>query len=360
MNEKQLVLVVDDNPQNLKVLGSILTENGLKPAFAQSGRKALISIQTRRPDLILLDIMMPEMDGFELCQQLQQNPETQDIPVIFLTAKTEKEDVIQGLELGAVDYVTKPFNTLELIKRVKTHLRLKNTEEQLKQALAAKNQFFSIIAHDLVNIFHASLTASQMLADQQGKREESKIYKMLSLIQNSLNQGENLLRNLLEWSRSQTGKIQMIPETLKISMIINHNIILLASQAKEKNIHLSSSVGDLSVVADPNMLDTVIRNLLTNAIKFTPIDGFITISAKKQDSQVEISISDTGIGIKPEDIDKLFRIDVRHTTYGTAQERGSGLGLLLCQEFVEQNGGTLCVESEWGSGSRFYFNLPSG
>jgi two-component system sensor histidine kinase/response regulator len=360
MTEKQLVLVVDDNPDNLKVLGSILTENGLKPAFAQNGRKALTAIQTRRPDLILLDIMMPELDGFEVCKQLQQNPETQDIPVIFLTAKTEKEDVLQGLELGAVDYVTKPFNNLELIKRVKTHLRLKATEQQLKQALAIKDQFFSIIAHDLGNIFHTSLGASRLLVNRKGALEEEDADEMLSMIQDSLNKGEQLLKNLLEWSRSQRGKISMAPAAFQLRAIIDYNLRALEAQANRKNIHLSSWVGDISVVADQNMFNTVIRNLLSNAIKFTPAGGSVTISAEEQDHRVEISISDTGVGIKPKDIDKLFQIDVRHTTLGTAQEQGSGLGLLLCQEFIDKNGGTLGVESEWGKGSRFYINLPSG
>jgi signal transduction histidine kinase len=359
MTEKQLVLIVDDNKENLKVLGSILKENGLMPAFAQNGTKALTAIQTRLPDLILLDIMMPDIDGFEVCKRLKQNAATQDIPVIFLTAKTEKDDVIQGLELGAVDYVTKPFNRQELMTRVNTHLKLKTTEEQLKQALAAKDKFFSIIAHDLGNVFNASLGASNMLEDQDGVLEECEAQEMLLLLQNSLNQGYNLLRNLLEWSRSQTGRIQITPATLKLKAVVDQNITLLDNNAKAKNIHLSSSIGDTSVVADENMLDTVIRNLLVNALKFTPVNGSVTISAQRQNNWVEISISDTGVGIKPEDIDKLFQIDVCHTTRGTAQEEGTGLGLLLCKEFVEKNGGTLGVESKLGSGSRFYLNLPS-
>lgn len=359
MTDKNLVLVVDDNKENLKVLGSILKENGLMSAFAPSGAKALTAIQMRLPDLILLDIMMPDMDGYEVCKQLKQNAATQNIPVIFLTAKTEKEDVIQGLELGAVDYVTKPFNRQELMTRVNTHLKLKTTEEQLKQALAAKNKFFSIIAHDLGNVFNASLGATNLLVAQNGTLERDDTQEMLSVIQNSLDKGYHLLRNLLDWSRSQTGRIQITPITLELKTIVEQNITLLDNNAKAKNIHLVSSIGDLSVIADKNMLDVMLRNLLSNAIKFTPVNGSVEIYAQEQDNRVEISISDTGIGIEPEDVEKLFRIDVSHTTRGTAREEGTGLGLLLCKEFVEQNGGTIGVESQSGSGSRFYINLPS-
>ena len=361
MSTKKLVLVVDDNPQNLKVLGSILRTNGLSPALAQDGMKALNYVKKRHPDLILLDIMMPNIDGFEVCKQLKQNAATKDIPVIFLTAKTEKEDVIQGLELGAVDYVTKPFNSNELMTRVNTHLELRAAKEDLRQALATKDKFLSIIAHDLTNIFNASLGSSNLLRAQGGQLlEESEREEFLALIQNSLEEGYTLLRNLLDWSRSQTGRIQVTQVTLNLKEIIDRNLALLGNNAKTKKINLFSSVLETtSVVADEDMLDTIIRNLLSNAIKFTPTNGQVEIFSKTEENVIEISISDTGVGITPQDIDKLFRIEVSHTTIGTGEEKGTGLGLILCQEFVEKTGGTIGVESEEGKGSRFYIRLPA-
>ncbi|OQY55850.1 MAG: hypothetical protein DRR08_20280 [Candidatus Parabeggiatoa sp. nov. 2] len=183
--------------------------------------------------------------------------------------------------------------------------------------------------------------------------------EFMTLIQKSLDKGYNLLRNLLEWSRSQTGRIQVTPATLYLKSIVDRNVALLESNAKAKNINLFSSVGTLSVFADENMLDTVIRNLLSNAIKFTPANGKVEISSQEQDNVVEISISDTGVGIKADDIDKLFRIDVSYSTRGTAEEEGTGLGLLLCKEFIENNDGTIGAESEEGKGSRFYIRLPA-
>jgi signal transduction histidine kinase len=359
MSDKKLILAVDDSPPNLKVLGNILKENGLSPALVSNGIKALSSVKKRLPDLILLDVMMPDMDGFEVCKQLKQDAATKDIPVIFLTAKTEKEDVIGGLELGAVDYVTKPFNSNELMTRVNTHLELKAAKEELKQALATKDKFFSIIAHDLINPFSALLGLSSLLATQNNQLSADEKEEFIQDILRTSNQGYNLLKNLLDWSRAQTGRIQMTPTTLSLQDIVYRSMALLDNNAKAKNIDIFSSIDTTLVFADEYMLDTVIRNLLSNAIKFTPADGNVEISAKEEGPEVEISISDTGVGIKQQDIDKLFQIDVSHSTVGTAKEEGTGLGLILCKEFVEKNGGTIRVESEEGKGSRFYIRLPS-
>ncbi|MDM8558439.1 hybrid sensor histidine kinase/response regulator [Candidatus Parabeggiatoa sp. HSG14] len=355
MGNKKVVLIVDDNSQNLRVLGNILKENGLSPAFAKNGVKGLNSAKKKLPDLILLDIMMPEMNGFEVCEKLKQYPTTKDIPVIFLTAKTEKEDIIKGLEQGAVDYVTKPFNTKELMTRVNTHLELKSAKEELRQALAAKDKFFSIITHDLMNPLSALVDLSKILAKEQDENEKNELTK---LVQQSSKQAYNLLENLLEWSRSQTGRIQINPGKLNLKFLVDMNIKLLESQAKAKNITVFSSVEITSIFADEHTLATVIRNLLSNAIKFTKPFGKVEIGTKEEDNFVEISVSDTGIGIKSTDVNKLFQIDVPHTTRGTAKEEGTGLGLILCKEFIEKNRGSIGIESELGKGSRFYIRLP--
>ncbi len=369
MKRKPTVLIVDDNPDNLGVLGSIVAENKHIPGFATSGTEALDYIKEKRPDLILLDIMMPGMDGFEVCRRLKQDTTLADIPIIFLTAKTEKEEVIAGLELGAVDYVTKPFNKKELMTRVNTHLELQAAKEELREALGAKeealatkNKFFSIIAHDLGNLFHDLLTLSSILAGKgvieasDAKKEEYSQY-----IMQFADKGYNLLQNLLEWSSSQTGRMQVKPAAINLPSLVHQNIQLLAEKAKTKNINLFSHLDEdaPSVFADKDMLDTIIRNLLSNAVKFSHKEGVIQVFSKKvADNLVEISVSDTGVGITAEDIDKLFKIEITQTTPGTAKEEGNGLGLILCQEFVEKNGGTLGVESEVGKGSRFYVCLP--
>jgi CheY-like chemotaxis protein len=228
--------------------------------------------------LILLDIMMPDMSGFKVCEKLKQDASTKDIPVIFLTAHTETENVIKGFQLGAVDYVTKPFRDKELITRVETHLKLKATEEQLrekleelKEANATKDKFFSIIAHDLKNMFNGLVGLSSILTSHQVSANKNETF--LQLIQQTSENGFDLLENLLEWSRMQTGKIKAQPRTLHLEVIVNHNIELLVNQAKQKNINMVSHVEKTEVFADEYMLNTVFRNLLSNAVKFTPANG---------------------------------------------------------------------------------------
>ncbi len=374
------ILIIDDNPDNLKVLGNMLNENGYHPLFAHSGKKALNAIKHQLPILILLDIMMPDMDGFEICQRLKQDATLKDIPIIFLTAKTEKEHVLEALEQGAVDYVIKPFNNNELINRITTHCELKIAKEklrqkleelqiaklkreqkvaELKQANATKDKFFSIIAHDLGHLFDKLLNLSDLLVDKTVPFNLDKKKQFLLFIQQSSKMGYDLLDNLLAWSRLQIGKLQLKQTTFNLETLINNNIKFLETQITLKKITIALSLKITSVFADENMLDTVIRNLLSNAIKFTPVNGKIELISKPVGSkQIEISIVDTGVGITPENIDKLFQIDMTHTTYGTEQEKGTGLGLILCKEFIEKNGGTINVESEEGKGSRFYIHLP--
>ncbi len=356
MNKTPIILIVDDEPQNQKVLASTLKKGDYRLILADNGQQALDLLKTKKPDLILLDIMMPGIDGFEVCEKIKQNVATKDIPVIFLTAHTETEKVVKGFQLGAVDYITKPFKSEELITRVKTHLKLKATEEELKESNAAKDKFFSIIAHDLGNLFSGLFGLSRLLADHEVPKD--KIENFLKMIHDNSKNGLDLLQNLLEWSRMQTGRIKVQPCSLNLPFLVEHNINLLVNHATQKNIKMVSYVDKLSVLGDEQMLNTVIRNLLSNAIKFTPKNGVIEVSSKVENKLVEISIKDTGVGIKPEDIDKLFRIDVNHSTIGTAEEKGTGLGLILCKEFVEANGGSIWVESELGKGSIFHIRLP--
>jgi len=368
------ILIVDDNREIRMVLQRHLRKKGYEISQAEDGKMALLKVGQEKHDLILLDVMMPGMNGFEVCQQLKQEATTKDIPVIFLTAKADTDDVIAGLELGAVDYVAKPFNHKELLTRVNTHIELKaakdiillqreelkQANEELKNANAAKDKFFSIISHDLGNLFHTLIGFSSFLTMQTDKISAEQKEDFLQSIQRASQKGYSLLSNLLEWARAQTGQITSKPAVLNLKSLVADNMALLSSNANAKSIKLSSSISETTTVfADKNMLDTVIRNLLANAIKFTPVNGEVKIVSEEKDSEVEISISDTGVGISPKDIEKLFRVDINHSTIGTGEEKGTGLGLILCQEFVEKNGGMIWVESEIGKGSTFYIRLSS-
>ncbi|MEI7724853.1 MAG: two-component regulator propeller domain-containing protein [Bacteroidota bacterium] len=240
----------------------------------------------------------------------------------------------------------------------------KNEElSALNQALSALNatrdKFFSIIAHDLRNPFNTILGLSDLLLMNFDKAEPAKIRKSVTDIRDTAKHTFDLLQNLLIWARSQTGAIDFLPVSFDLSDQINENIAIVKSQAEKKSIEVTyNSTGPVQVTGDVRMIDTVLRNLLTNAIKFTPQQGAVTVSALEHDHQVEVTVRDTGIGIAPENISRIFLLDNRYSRKGTDKERGSGLGLILCQEFVEKHGGSIHVESEPDKGSSFIFTLP--
>ncbi len=362
MSEKtHRILIVDDERFNIKVLNDLL-----KPAYrtmiAKNGKQALdVAFSDIPPDLILLDIMMPEMDGYEVCTRLKADERTQDIPVIFVTAMGEVDDEAKGLEIGAVDYIVKPFHPPIVLARVKTHLCLKEKNEQLQALNASKDTFFSIISHDLRSPLAASLGYSELLQTQiEGGAEKDEQQTTARKLHLTIKHLHSLLENLLTWSRIQLGAMQYDPEELELREIAEYNLDLFISKAEQKQICLECAVqDDVMVYADYNMLNTVIRNLVSNALKFTPSAGTITISARRHDERFcEMAVSDTGDGINEADIPKLFRIDMQHSTVGTAGEKGTGLGLSLCQDLVQKNGGKIWVESEQDMGTTFKLTLP--
>ncbi len=371
---KPLILIVDDIPKNLQVLSSILSNYGYQISFASNGKQALSVIKTSKPDLILLDIMMPEMDGFEVCKILKEKEDTANIPVIFLTGKSETTDIIKGLKIGAVDYVTKPFNSTELTIRVKTHLELKlardsiieyvkelkQTQDELKQANANKDKFFSIIAHDLRGPFSGFLGLSELLTTEFDRLEKIEIVQIGESLNKAAKRVFELIENLLEWSRAQMGRIEFTPVQINLQEAIDRISKIFKATANNKDISLENNVDDdIIVFADNNMLNTILRNLTSNALKYTVRGGKITYSSNAQDdNSIEINVTDTGVGMKEEVMEKLFRIDVKHSTPGTEKEQGTGLGLLLCKEFVEKHNGKISVKSVLNQGSTFTFTLP--
>jgi len=367
------VLVVDDNPMNLGVLFDHLKTSGFKILIAEDGESAIYQAKFAKPDVILLDVMMPGADGFETCRNLKKDDASKHIPVIFMTALFETADKIKGFEAGGVDYITKPFQNEEVIARITAHLTIQIQKKELEELNAAKDKllkelgelnatkdkFFSIIAHDLRSPFNGLIGASDLLIQSFENLEKEIVIDLIRSMNTASRNAFNLLNNLLEWSRSQTGRIEWDPNITDISRIIRENKILLKQNFEEKGIGLFNEIQENTFVyADEHMINTVIRNLITNALKYSRRGEEIRISSKEIGNFLEISVSDTGTGIKPQDIGKLFRIDVHHTTKGTENEQGTGLGLILCKEFVEKHKGKIWVESELGKGTTFRFTLP--
>lgn len=365
-NDNPKILIIDDIAENIKVVANVLKKHNFNISYAQSGKDGIERAKKVYFDIILLDIMMPEMDGFEVCRLLKTDIKTKDIPIIFLTAKTDEESIKKGFEAGGVDFITKPFKTNELLARVNTHIQLKLVQEQLSKTneeiqLANKNKdkLLSIIAHDLRNPFSVLITFSKLIMDSFDEFSKDDILTYMKSFYETSKQGYGLLDNLLKWSKSQTGKMEIIPEQIDLNDIVEETVTLLNSQALNKHIKLENKVPqNIWAFADINMVLTVLRNLISNAIKFTNTGGEVTITSEQNENFVKISITDNGVGIEASDIDKIFRIDIKHSTSGTIGERGTGLGIILCKEFIEKNNGELMVESQPDKGSKFSFTLP--
>jgi two-component system sensor histidine kinase/response regulator len=238
--------------------------------------------------------------------------------------------------------------------------RIKIQNEELQKINAEKDKFFSIIAHDLKSPFNSILGFSDLLVEQMREKNYTGIDKYAELIQLSSTRVMDLLLNLMEWSRSQTGRMEFNPEYFELVVLIKDTDLLLSGAMEQKSISLSKSVpSNVSVYADKKMISTVLRNLISNAIKFTHPGGKITISVEERKAELRVSVSDNGVGIPKASIEKLFSIDESYSTVGTTNEKGTGLGLILCKDFVEKHGGKIWVESEEGKGSTFYFSIPN-
>ncbi len=412
--EKPTILIVDDQPHNIQLLANVLKEK-YKLLIANSAEKAFKIMEKILPHLILLDVMMPDMDGYEVCKILQDHEETKDIPIIFLTAKSDVENVIHGLELGASDYITKPFSIRELNVRINNLLKLSlayqymnmqkdemeemseelirytsdlyesqksveenafqmnkllgelaESQEKLKHANSdleksnkEKDKFFSIIAHDLKSPLASLSGLLQMIQDERDTMDDDEKHEILGLLLNNSKHVYGLLENLLDWSRVQRKAIQFKPIKILARDIADETLQLLEAQATNKNISLINEIEDkIAVSADYMMYSTLIRNLVSNAIKFTPEGGKIIVKTENEDSFVKFSIIDNGVGMNEEMQAKLFKIHEHITSVGTNNERGTGLGLILCQEFVTLHKGQIGVTSKEGEGSIFYFTLP--
>ena len=258
---------------------------------------------------------------------------------------------------GKIDFVIGIVVDIGDIKLTEQKLRVAN--EALGKAIAAKDKFFSIIAHDLKNPLTALLLSSETLLVYFDQFSRDKKKRAIDNIHEAGRHLERLLENLLQWARSQTGRLEYKPSEINLAEIIDRVVSLLSSSAKIKNIRLNSEIEeDIIVYADENMLQTIIRNLMSNAIKFTHRGGEVTVKGKILNGYVEIAVIDNGVGISEEDIDKLFRIDLAFSKSGTNKETGTGLGLILCKEFVERHGGKIWVESQLDKGSEFRFTLP--
>ncbi len=367
LQKKQFsILVVDDNKENLKVVSNFLKTEGYQIALSLNAADALNILQENEIDLILLDVMMPGVDGFTFCRQLKKDKKLADIPVIFLTAKAETADLVEGFQAGGVDYITKPFQKEELIARANNHIALAHAKKmisrqalQIREINRTKDRLYSVIAHDIKSPFANISMLISTLAEGYLDPSSEEYDEILQNINTSTQETYSLLENLLHWTRSQTGNLEQSPEALNVAELITNTCRLMEPHAQRKQIALHHHVSDgLVIMADSNMIRSVLQNLVNNAIKFTKPGGEVRVEASEQNDEAVIEVKDTGIGIPEENKKKLFKDEGQLTTRGTGNEKGSGLGLLLAKDFVLRNNGSIGIESKEGKGTSFTLRFP--
>jgi len=369
---KRLVLIVDDNADNLQVLAGHLTEAGYEVLAANNGPRALALVVNRKPDLILLDILMPGMDGFAVCRALKGDPETADIPVIFITAaRTDTNDVVEGFQLGAVDYVTKPFKSLELLARVRTHIdlklardlilaynrRLQKLSEHLQKLNADKNRFLGIVSHDIRGAFSNVVSVSRMLTDGDAV-EAAERNGFLTDIGIESEHMIMLAQNLLNLDAIEREDVHPLSERVETSPLIEFVLQSHKLAARAKRIGFVVESDNVPVRGDLTSCRQVLMNLVSNAIKYSPPGTTIRITSRRDGAVVRISVRDEGPGLSADDQEKLFLPYTRLTSKVTASEHSVGLGLSIVKLMIEAMGGRVTCESRLGHGAVFSVELP--
>lgn len=355
--EKNVILVVDDEPTNLKVLHKVLTENNFEVLVLQDGQTALELLNKRRVDLILLDIIMPEMDGFEVAEKIKSQSRISEIPIIFMSALSDTANKVKGFKAGAIDYLTKPFQKEEILARIKTHLDLRRHQFELAEINAHKDKLFSILSHDLRSPFASIIELGRMLSMIEDDIEISEVREIGEKITESGSNTLKLLENLLAWSRVQQESHIKLNETNLYAHLLE-SIVLYKEQMHSKDIVVENDINkNTYVLAEENMLNTIIRNIISNAVKFSYPDSKIYIKAFDADEYLVLSIRDEGAGISEIDMEKLFNIYDKLSKRGTGGERGTGLGLILCKEFAEKIDGKFELVSEVEKGTEVKLSL---
>ena len=361
------ILIVDDVMSNVLLLKVLLTNEKFAIATASNGRQALEQVEKENPDLVLLDVMMPDMSGFEVAQHLKSNPNTADIPIIFLTALNSTADIVKGFQVGAIDFISKPFNKEELIIRV-THqislvaakrLILSKTEE-LQRTIAGRDKLYSVIAHDLRSPMGSiKMVLNMLILNLPSEKIGAEMYELLTMANQTTEDVFSLLDNLLKWTKSQIGKLNVVYQDVDLVEVTDGVIEIFSMVASLKKIRIHEMKPEKMMVnADIDMLKTVVRNLLSNAIKFSKENSEVLVKMEEVDGMAVVSVQDYGCGISEEGQKKLLHTDTHFSTFGTNNEEGSGLGLLLCKDFVVKNGGKLWFTSKEGEGSIFSFSIP--
>jgi signal transduction histidine kinase len=344
------ILIVDDTPGNLLLLVKMLTARGYQTRSATRGKLALEAARTEPPDLILLDITMPGMDGYEVCAALKADPALKDIPVIFISALDEAIDKVKAFKVGGVDYVTKPFQCEEVYARVQTHLKLRRLEK-------LRDDLTHMVVHDLRNPLNVITGFLDVLEDDgAAKNLSDHTQGLLALARGGVNELLSMIGSILDVSKMAAGEMRLQREPCDLDALIRASALSSKPMTSNRTVTFDAPESALTVSVDVGLVRRVLQNLLGNALKYSKSDGNVRIVVTPSSSEVRIAVIDTGPGIAPEYHQRIFE------KFGQVEDRkyrlGTGLGLTFCKLAVEAHGGDIGVDSEVGKGSTFWFTLP--
>ncbi len=357
------ILVVDDSVANLTLLAEILRDAGYKPRLARNGKFALTAVRETPPDLILLDINMPEMNGYEVCGQLKADRALSDIPIIFLSALQETDDKVKAFQAGAADYMTKPFQHEEVLARVRTHLELRRQKLQLQETIQAltrlealRDNLTHMIVHDMRSPLKTIAGYLTLLADHEGENMSASGLRFIGEARQSIEQLIDTVNSMLDLSRLEAGELKLKLSECDLGDMAASALAAFGMQRGDRQWTLDVPPQKVLINADEALIHRVIQNLIGNAIKFTRLDGRIRVRLLLENRQARLEVIDDGLGIPLESQEKIFE---KFGQVESADSRvGTGLGLFFCKLAIELHHGCIGVQSEAGKGSTFWFTLP--
>ncbi|MCE1245228.1 MAG: hybrid sensor histidine kinase/response regulator [Firmicutes bacterium] len=362
--QKESIMIIDDSPNNLMILGRMLKEQGYQVYSFPRGDFALKAAAKKPPDLILLDIKMPGMNGYEVCKRLKDSNSLSEIPVIFISALDEAIDKVQAFGAGGVDYITKPFQFEEVRVRIENQLKIRRLQGELKAKYEAlkeqeelKDNLTHMIVHDIGSVLTSTVLVLQMLMlDAECIGGEN--FDMLASANQSVVQITEMVNSLLDISRLEAGKMPVHLQRIDMKILVGEALSYCEILAKDKNIELDVSGDTVFAWADRQLMRRVITNLVMNSIKYSPSDTIVRITWLSDEHSIQLSVQDSGYGIPEEYQSKIFEKFTVARMYKTTKFHSTGLGLNFCKLAVEAHGGSIGLKSKSGSGSTFYFSLP--
>lgn len=360
------VMVVDDSPLARRQMHHYLQKAGYEVFEAKSGEEAIYLSNEVKPDLILMDVMMDGISGFEACERLRGNPEHADTPIIFLTGLSDRDEIVRGFSSGGVDYITKPFHPAEGMSRIQTHLRMcklarfrKQHIDELENLNKTKDRLLQVASHDLRNPLSSICGLAEFLQEDNPDLKASH-QESLDCIQQTARRMTHLVNDLLDLSALESGNLKLEQTTFDIAEQVNEICLLYKKKAEEKGIHLQiqSEVEFAHVYGDPKQLMRVVDNLIGNALKFTPQGGEVLILWDLGFGSTVLKIMDSGPGIVAEDRKQLFHDFGRTRNRPTGNEPSTGLGLSICKRLLDAHGGDIVHSNRPEGGSCFTVTLP--